>query len=239
MFLRRRKAPSLKYYPPYSELMKENPNLKMQSVSQGEYLNRVDNQSHGICGGLSTIHIISQLSAKKGEIINPFESEALLDKGYKIQYKKGHGANRAFMQKLFDEMQDMKIPVKNANKKAKIVNCDKFQYEETEKSLKRKIEKTSQDKNSRGTYIGARIRRNPKTGKPVSQNARHALSITMQYHEDYLYCTGMDSNFFFAQAKGKMACDELAEKISSALKSYNSTDIRHISVTMNNTLKAN
>lgn len=235
MFLRKRN-PSLRYYPTYSDIMKESQNLKVQRVSQAEYLDRVDNQSNGICGGLSTTHIVSQLSAKDGVIINPFESEALLDRGYQLQYQTKYGMRLSSMQTFLQEAIDMDLPVKNTNKNVNVVRHDKFQYEKTEKSLKRKIEKTSQDKNSRGTYIGARVTRNPTNGNHISEDARHALSMTTQYHKGELHCTGMDSNFFFAHAKGKTACDKLAEKMSATLISYNATDIRHISVTLNRSI---
>lgn len=234
MFLRKRRVPPLKHYPTYSHLMQETQHLKVQSVSQGEYLDRVDSQSHGICGGLSTIHIIAQLAAKEGEIINPFESEELLDRGYKLQYTVTHGINQTSMQKLLNEVSDVHLPVKNIKKNAKTVYGDKYQYEKTENVLKRKIEKISLDKNSRATYIGALVRRNPKSGEPLAQTGRHAFSMTAQYHNDELHCTGMDSNFFFAHAKGETGCNELAEKISATLQSYNATDIKHISITLNN-----
>lgn len=210
-----------------NDVLKSESDLEIKRVDQGKYVDQISRRK-GICAGLSVVHILTQLSSNKGEVINPFDNEDLLRKSCEIQDLGDEGsAPGLFIWK--NHVEEM-LPVERKPYKSEFnfadqchdddckIKCNDEFNNTFNNKLKSKISKTINDKKGRGVYIDAVIYKNPSNQNEM--RGRHAISMTTQIYQDYLYCTGMDSNFFFATAKGETGCNKLANKMTETLKAY-------------------
>ncbi|MBA2710010.1 MAG: hypothetical protein H0U57_05425 [Tatlockia sp.] len=208
------------------DILKSEDNLKIKRVCQESYLaqSKITLVSGGICGGISTVHIITQLSAKQGEVINPFDNQDLMQKSANVQYEGSKTPHSGTGFKLILE-KELSLRKKRIRPEFCFHESERKNFiNQFENKLKDKIEETSKDKKGRGIFIGTVINKLPTSDQKIY--GAHAISMTTQIDQNNnLYCTGLDSNFFFASAKDKDGCNKLAEMMAKTINAY---DTKHV-----------
>jgi len=179
----------------------------------------------GICGGLSVVHILSQLQSKTSFIKNPIRDYYKLKEATEIQ------------EECDDKLQCFKKVLLNNNSYKPYKRCDADALEHKLQKLVGKVNGTEEDERSRGILITTDINRDPHSGEKRNFDAGHGISMTVQKHNNQLFCTGMDSNLFFATGKGESGCNKIAKKMADTVNAYDAHNVYTVTVTEQNVVK--
>ena len=204
-----------KIYPTIESIVKQETDVAVEKISQPPY-------GTGICGGSSVVHITKQLQSNTANSQNPFNNPHTLRSASLLQHH-CNGYQMCFIDKL-DENFPREQPKKNESLMSRYeTNDTRTEIEKIKEKLTDKIQHTKEDEISRGIFIRTNISRNPNNGEKYQGG--HALSMTVQKVENEFFCTAMDTNFFFASAKGEAGCNKIAEKMADTLAAYKASYI--------------
>lgn len=191
-----------------NDIWRESIYAQIERVSQNQLYSKNPGYNGGICAGLSIQHILMQLQGKNMEIINPFNRKDTYSKSLELQNIYPHIPDR------------FKYPTILENRLlAKEIISRSVNICSLKDLLEQILVVSQQDKYSLGILIFSEIRRNPFNGNSLI--GAHSLSLTIQNDNETTICTACDSNIFFAGAKGKEGCNEIIEKLTNTLASYN------------------
>lgn len=176
-------------HPTIDTLLKTELGINTEKVSQHYAYDGLPGYNNGICGGLSTNHILEQLKSKEFSAQNPFNRSDNFSKSAQLQ---SSDLNRscpdfikypAMLMSRLPSEQDMDELVDNSTMQA---------------SLNHFVNQSHYDGRSRGCLVTTKIRRNPFSGSKISD--AHTFSMTIQKSNGQLGCTALDSNLFFTSA---------------------------------------
>ena len=190
------------------ELLTERPHITIESVSQYKAYGKLAGNDGGVCGGLSTMHILKQLQSK--ETTNPFNHENNYKQSLEVQTKHPDVAHR------------WKYPVHLKNRLPngeELINTPVNNSTELQEHLEICVKNSHEDKYSRGVLFFSDTRRNPHDGSDFRGN--HAYSLTVQQMNGIPTCTALDSNLFFARAEGMDGCMGIAKLLADTAGAYN------------------
>jgi hypothetical protein len=201
-----------KKYPSFKQILENDANVSVIPVSQHPYTNK--ETENGICLGLGTIHLLNQLQSTIPH--NPFDHPAEMQEARDLQIACRYLLNHR-------NVLEKKLPIHDKKNKERLPHVT---LSTLNNKLLKKIEEVKNDEISRGTYIAARINRNPENGQKLEDSdIDHSTTMTFQKHRGELFCTGLDSNFFFASGKGEEGCKTIVRKMTDTFDAYDATDI--------------
>lgn len=190
------------------ELLTERPHITIESVSQHKAYSKLAGYDGGVCGGLSTMHILKQLQSK--ETTNPFNQENNYKQSLEVQTKNSDVAHR------WKYPTHLKYRLPNGKE---LINIQVNNTSELQEHLEICVKNSQKDKYARGVLFFSDIRRNPYDGSGITGN--HAYSLTVQQVNGIPTCTALDSNLFFARAEGMDGCMGIAKLLADTASAYN------------------
>ena len=227
----------------YSNLNCAPENLKIERVNQADHL---PDGHQGICCGLSTLQIITQLNAGSKQFINPLNDKNLIMDSQQLHNDKDL-VSRCYVnfdKKPSTSLKDTKTVENDAarctmyfdKRRALIQQKTNISLKDTKTAatefdsvdalaehLKQKITKSTHDGKNRAAYVSFNINRHPVVGNRLNDSPSHVMSMTIQPDKSGVTCVGFESNLFFAVAEDKGGCYLLTEKIRHTLEAYDAT----------------
>lgn len=197
-------------FPSYADIMKKDEDVKVAAVSQ-HYILKALNIEQGICGGLSVQQIKATLNPNMPKATkNLFKSDEDIEESVRIAEETDR--------KLGGFVDSLKnTPFLKAGPTIGVSD------DVLEPTLNSSVQKTIDDGNARGMFIGIDTERCAKYGTPL--DGGHALSFTAKKKDGEIYCAAMDSNMFFAKGRGMSGCNKITKKLVDTVMAYGGSNI--------------